>query len=66
MGTWRHLGMLTEIMEPLLNISRRSYEHQELLRPRNHIDILDSFGGLLACGRTIKNVSSFGSGSNRE
>ena len=40
------LGMLTEIMEPLLNISGQ-HEHQELLRPQNHIDTLDSFGGLL-------------------
>ena len=45
-GSLATLGMLSEITEPLLNISGQ-HEHQELLRPQNHIDILDSFGGLL-------------------
>ena len=46
-GSLATLSMLTEIMEPLLNISGQ-HEHQELLRPQNHTDILDGFGGLLA------------------
>src|SRR4030042_7014011 len=46
-GSLATLSMLTEIMEPLLNISGQ-HEHQELLRPQNHSDRLDSFGGLLA------------------
>jgi DNA replication and repair protein RecN len=45
-GSLATLNMLTEIMEPLLNISGQ-HEHQELLRPQNHSDVLDSFGGLL-------------------
>ena len=46
-GDLATLGMLTVITEPLLTISGQ-HEHQELLRPQNHIDILDSFGGLLS------------------
>jgi len=46
-GDLATLGMLTGITEPLLTISGQ-HEHQELLRPQDHIDILDSFGGLLS------------------
>jgi DNA repair protein RecN (Recombination protein N) len=46
-GDLATLGMLTALTEPLLTISGQ-HEHQELLRPQNHIDILDSFGGLLS------------------
>ena len=52
-GSLATLGMLTDIMEPLLNISGQ-HEHQELLRPQNHIDILDSFGDLI----TLRNQYS--------
>jgi len=46
-GNLATLGMLTVISEPLLTISGQ-HAHQELLRPQNHLDILDSFGGLLS------------------
>lgn len=45
-GNLATLGMLTEITESLLTISGQ-HEHQELLRPQNHIDILDNYSGLL-------------------
>jgi len=44
-GSLTTLSLLTEIVEPLLNISGQ-HEHQELLRPQNHINILDEFGNL--------------------
>ncbi|MBW1678994.1 MAG: DNA repair protein RecN [Deltaproteobacteria bacterium] len=46
-GNLATLGILTEITESLLNISGQ-HEHQELLRPQNHIDILDNHGGLMS------------------
>ena len=45
-GSLATLGMLAEISEMLLTISGQ-HEHQELLRPQNHSDILDNYGGLL-------------------
>ncbi|MBN2468119.1 MAG: DNA repair protein RecN [Deltaproteobacteria bacterium] len=40
------LGMLTDLTESLLTITGQ-HEHQELLRPQNHIDVLDTYGGLM-------------------
>ncbi|MBW2605751.1 MAG: DNA repair protein RecN [Deltaproteobacteria bacterium] len=45
-GNLATLTILTEITESLLTISGQ-HEHQELLRPQSHIDILDNYGGLL-------------------
>ncbi len=41
------LGALSEIGEKLMSISGQ-HEHQSLLRPETHLDILDEFGGLIA------------------
>lgn len=40
------LGMLSEMAETLLSIYGQ-HEHQSLLRPETHLDILDEFGGLI-------------------
>ena len=45
-GTPSTLGMLTAISESLINICGQR-EHQVLLNPDNHIDMLDGFGLLL-------------------
>lgn len=42
-GSMATLAMLTELSEGLINISSQ-HEHQTLLKPENHLDILDSFG----------------------
>jgi len=52
-GNLATLGILTEITESLLTISGQ-HEHQKLLRPQNHIDILDSYGGLLSLRNQYK------------
>ncbi|MDT8317992.1 MAG: DNA repair protein RecN [bacterium] len=44
-GSMVTLSMLTELSESLINISSQ-HEHQTLLKPENHLDILDSFGRL--------------------
>jgi len=46
-GSPATLGMLTSLGEALVNICGQR-EHQILLDADNHIDILDTFGGLLA------------------
>jgi len=45
-GSLATLAILSEITESLLSISGQ-HEHQELLRPQSHIDILDNYGGLM-------------------
>jgi len=45
-GSLSVLTYLTEISEALLMIAGQ-HEHQELLRPQNHLTMLDYFGGLL-------------------
>ncbi len=45
-GNLSVLSILTEIAEALLTIAGQ-HEHQELLRPQNHLEILDGFGGLI-------------------
>lgn len=40
------LGTLSEMAETLLSIYGQ-HEHQSLLRPESHLDILDEFGGLI-------------------
>ena len=44
-GSMTTLAILGEIGEELINISGQ-HEHQTLLRPDRHIDIIDSFGNL--------------------
>jgi DNA repair protein RecN (Recombination protein N) len=44
-GSLSTLSVLSEIGEELINISGQ-HEHQILLKPERHIDIVDSFGGL--------------------
>ena len=44
-GSMATLAMLTELSEGLINISSQ-HEHQTLLKPEHHLDILDSFGRL--------------------
>ena len=44
-GNLANLAMLSEVGESLLNICGQ-HEHQLLLKEENHLDILDSFGGL--------------------
>ncbi|HOC38049.1 MAG TPA: DNA repair protein RecN [Thermodesulfobacteriota bacterium] len=45
-GSLSVLAILTDITEALLTISGQ-HEHQELLSPQNHLEMLDHFGGLL-------------------
>ena len=45
-GALASLTSLAEIGESLINICGQ-YEHQMILDPKNHTDILDEFGGLL-------------------
>ncbi|MDH3976865.1 MAG: DNA repair protein RecN, partial [Deltaproteobacteria bacterium] len=42
-GVMATLAMLTDVCEGLINISGQ-HEHQVLLQPENHLDLLDSFG----------------------
>jgi len=44
-GSMTTLAILSEVGEELINISGQ-HEHQTLLRPDRHIDIIDSFGDL--------------------
>lgn len=44
-GVMVTLAMLTDVCEGLINISGQ-HEHQVLLQPENHLDLLDSFGKL--------------------
>ena len=46
-GALAPLATLAEIGESLINVCGQ-HEHQMILKPENHIDILDEFGGLLA------------------
>jgi DNA repair protein RecN (Recombination protein N) len=46
-GALASLALLAEIGESLINICGQ-HEHQMILKPENHTDILDGFGGLLA------------------
>ena len=56
-GSMATLAMLTELSEGLINISSQ-HEHQTLLKPENHLDILDSFGKLSDTKNNFK--ESFG------
>jgi len=49
------LGMLSEVSESLINICGQ-HEHQIILNPENHIDILDEFGGLLELRSEYKKI----------
>ncbi len=44
-GSLANLNMLSSLSESLVNICGQ-HEHQVLLNPDNHLDILDEFGGL--------------------
>jgi len=52
-GNLATLNMLTRITETLITISGQ-HEHQEILRTQNHIEILDSYGGLLSLRNQYK------------
>jgi len=45
-GSLATLGTLTSVSESLVNICSQ-HEHQTILNPDTHIDILDEFGGLM-------------------
>lgn len=59
-GSLSNLTNLSEVGEELINISGQ-HEHQTLLRPERHIDIIDSFGGTypqrIEVSKMIKRIS---------
>ncbi|MDA8125200.1 MAG: DNA repair protein RecN [Deltaproteobacteria bacterium] len=56
-GALASLATLAEIGESLINICGQ-HEHQMILKPENHTEILDEFGGLLVLRATYREAHS--------